>query len=69
MKHFVLLMLGTAAFAAIGFAAEVGLLPGAWEKWAPWAMIAFGVALLLLVWCNRGSLMAWVFGKDDDKIK
>ena len=69
MKHFVLLMAGTVAFAAIALAAEVGLLPDAWECWAPWAMIAFGVALLLFAWCNRGRLMAWVFGKDDDKIK
>lgn len=69
MKHFILLMAGAVVFAAFALVAEVGLLPDAWEKWAPWAMIAFGAVLLLLVWCNRGSLMAWVFGKDDDKIK
>ena len=65
MKHFIVLMLGVAAFFGFAVAAELGALP----SWAGGAMLAFGVLLLLYAWRSWGRLMAWVFGKNDDKIK
>ena len=51
MKHFIVLMLGVAAFFGFAVAAELGALP----SWAGGALLAFGVLLLLYAWRSWGS--------------
>lgn len=62
-------VLGVVAFAALGFAGEMKLLPESLDKWAPLALVGIGVLMLVIAWRCWGSLMAWVFGKDMDKMK
>ncbi|MBQ2929258.1 MAG: hypothetical protein IJD99_03490 [Clostridia bacterium] len=61
--------LGVVGLAIFGGAAELGYLPAVWTEWAPLAFVGCGVLLLGLAWRNWGSLMGWVFGKDDDNMK
>lgn len=45
------------------------LLPESLDKWAPLALVGIGVLMLVIAWRCWGSLMAWMFGKDMDKMK
>lgn len=60
-----ILLLGTLLLGALGAAAELCLLPEAWEKLAPLMFVASGALLLIFAWRCWPNLMAWAFKQEN----